>query len=166
MKNLFVIILMVLAVTSCEDHYENVKDPKHYTGDPFVSLNSERAVISLEVNKPVNNTWQAGVYKDKLVLSHPLDHDISVTLEVVNEETFGSLDTNFEFQQTVVIEAGDNYGSYTISALSIPEKEISKYKLAIRIKEVDDPLVIAGLYGIKKENEERKKRFKTYSFQK
>ncbi len=166
MKNIITSILMVWAITSCENPYDNVSDPKHYTGAPFVSLDSEQAVIDLNVNQPDNHSWEAGVYKDKLILSHALDHDITVTLEIVDEETTGAVGTNFEFQETVVITAGETFGSFKISALTIADADISKYKLAIRIKEVDTPNVIAGLYGIKKENEERKKRFKTYSFRK
>lgn len=166
MKNIVAVIVLVWAFVACENPYENVSEAKFYNGNPFVSLSSEQAAIRLGVNQRSNHTSQAGVFKDSLVLSHALDHDITVTLEMVARETFGDMDTHFTFQEAVRIEAGKNYGSYTVSALSVPTDEVSRFKLSIRIKEVDDEQIIAGLYGTKKENEARKKRFKTYSFQK
>ncbi len=162
MKNTVVLMVLVLAFVSCDNPYDNIKEAKYYTGNPFVSLSSEQAVIRQEVNQ----TQQAGVFKDSLLLSHVLDHALTVSLEVVDAATSGTVDEHFTFQETVTIEAGNNYGDFTVSALDIPQEEVSKFKLAIRIKAVDDANVIAGLYGIKKENEARQKRFKTYSFQK
>lgn len=156
---------MVWTFVACENPYDLVSESKAYKGDPFVSLSSEQAAIRLGVNENSNHTQQAGGFKDSLVLSHVLNHDLTVTLEVVEEETHGDVDEHFSFQNTVMIEAGKNYGTFMVNALNVPVEEISKYKLSIRIKEVDDEQVIAGLYGAKKENEERKKRFKTYSFQ-
>lgn len=157
---------MIWGFFSCENPYENVSEPKHYNGDPFVSLSSEQAIVRLGVNEALNNTKEAGVYRDSLLLSQKLDRDIIVTLEWVAEETQGEVETNFSFQQQVIIKADTNFGNFTTTALTLPENELSKYKLAIRIKEVNDEHVIAGLYGLKKENEDRKKRFKTFSFQK
>ena len=151
---------------ACENPYDNVSDAKYYQGDPFVSLSSEQAAIRLGVNENNNHTDQPGVFQDSLVLSQVLDHDIMVTLEVVDQETLGEVGIHFTFKEQVSIQAGKNYGSYWVRALDIPADELSKYKLSIRIKAVDDQGIIAGLYGIKKENEERQKRFKTYSFQK
>lgn len=165
MKNIVALVLLVGAFVSCDNPYENVKEAKYYTGNPFVSLSSEQAVIQQGLNPDRNQTQQAGVFKDSLVLSHALDHDLTVTLELVDEATRGSIDEHFAFQETVTIQAGKNYGSFLVSALEISQEEVSKLKLAIRIKAVDDEQVIAGLYGAKKENEARKKRFKTYSFQ-
>jgi hypothetical protein len=130
-----------------------------------VSLSSEQAVVRQGINVVNNHSDQAGVYRDSLVLSHKLEHDIAVTLEWVDEETNGEVDTNFNFQSVVNIKAGDNYGYYTVSALELKQAHINTYRLAIQIKEVDDPHIIAGLYGSKKENQARPKRFKTYTFQ-
>jgi len=166
MKKIVVVLVLVCSIVACENPYENVLDNKYYDGDPFVSLSSEQAVIRLGTGQANNQPNQVGMYKDSLVLSHKLDHDISVTLELVDYGTYGDLDINFSFQKEVIIKAGDNYGAYLVQALELSEEEMSKYKLAIRIMGVDDQQVIAGFYGIKKENEERKKRLKTYSFQK
>ena len=166
MKNTIALFLLVMLFASCENPYEHVSEDKYYTGNPFVSLSSEQAAIRLSVNESTNHSLQAGEFKDSLILSHTLDQTILVTLEIVNEATQGTIDEHFAFQQTVMIEAGQNYGSFTVNALNIPEDEVSQYKLAIRIKEVDNEQIIAGLYGTKKENEPRQKRFKTYSFQK
>ena len=154
-----------MVFVSCENPYDEVSESKKYTGNPFVSLSSEQAVVNIGINANNNHTIEDGVFKDSLVLSHTLDYDINIVLEVVGEETQGDVETNFSFQDMVTIPAGNNYGEFYVSALTIPNDEISKYKLAIRIKEVDTELVVAGLYGAKKENEERQKRFKTYSFQ-
>lgn len=166
MKKIIFVLFVIWGFFSCENPYENVSQPKHYNGDPFVSLSSEQAIVRLGVDESINNTKEAGVYKDSLVLSQKLNRDIIVTLELVAEETEGEVNTNFSFQQQVTIKADNYFGSYTATALTLPDDELSKYKLAIRIKEVNDKDVIAGLYGLKKENEDRKKRFKTFSFQK
>ncbi|MBI9062019.1 MAG: hypothetical protein JEZ14_08510 [Marinilabiliaceae bacterium] len=166
MKNIVALAVLVCAFVSCDNPYENVKEAKYYTGNPFVSLSSEQAVIRQGLDPDRNHTLQAGVFKDSLVLSHTLDHALTVTLELVDEATRGNVEEHFSFQETVTIQAGENYGNFTVSALEIPQEEVSKYKLSIHIKSVDDEQVIAGLYGAKKENEARKKRFKTYSFQK
>ncbi len=165
MKNIIVLFLLVMLFVSCENPYEHVSEEKYYTGNPFVSLSSEQAAIRLGVNENTNHSLQAGVFKDSLILSHAIDRTIMVSLEIVNEATQGTINEHFAFQETVMIEAGQNYGSFTVSALNVPENEVSRYKLAIRIKKVDDEQIIAGLYGAKKENEPRQKRFKTYSFQ-
>ncbi len=164
MKNLVLVLVMVWSLVSCEDPYENISDDKTYKGNPFVSLSSEQASVNLGIHSGNNQINSAGVFKDSIVLSHVLENDITVSLQVVDEETFGDENVNFSFQHSVTIEAGNNYGSYTIEALDIPIEDISKYKLAIRIISVDDEHVIAGLYGVKKENEDRQKRYKIYSF--
>lgn len=165
MKNTVILLLMIWVFAACENPYENVSEAKEYKGNPFVSLSSEQASIHLGTNENSNHTTQAGVFKDSLVLSHVLDFDLTVIFEMVVEESFGEVETHYSFQNTVTIESGHNYGVYYVRGLNIPVDEISKYKLAIRIQEVDNENVIAGLYGAKKENEEREKRFKTYSFQ-
>lgn len=165
MKHTVILLLMVLAFAACENPYDLVSESKVYSNNPFVSLSSEDAAIRMDVNQAANHTLQAGVFKDSLILSHALDHDLTVTLELVEAGTRGDLEQHFRFQNTVIIPAGTNFGTYLVTALNVPLSDISKYKLAIRIKEVDDAGVIAGMYGTKKENEERKKRFKTYSFQ-
>jgi hypothetical protein len=165
MKN-FVILLLVWVFVSCENPYENVSEDKQYTGNPFVSLSSEQASVDMGINQNNNQSLQAGVFKDSIVLSHVLDTDLTVMLERVEDESFGEVGTHFDFQDTLTIKSGENYGVFYVSGLSIAVDEISKYKLAVRIKEVDNENVIGGLYGVKKENEPREKRFKTYSFQK
>ncbi|MCG8579457.1 MAG: hypothetical protein MI866_06050 [Bacteroidales bacterium] len=165
MKYIVLILLIGCGLLSCENPYDNVSAPKYYHDDPLVSLSSEQAVVRKGINVINNHTSQAGVYRDSLVLSHKLEHDIVVTLELVDEETNGEVDTNFSFQSVVTIKAGYNYGQYTVSALELEQEQINTYRLAIRIKEVDDPGIIAGLYGSKKENQARPKRFKTYVFQ-
>ncbi|PWD97936.1 hypothetical protein [Marinilabilia rubra] len=165
MKHTIIILLLAYVFVGCENPYELVKESKVYKENPLVSLSSEQAVIHLGVDETGNHTPEAGVFKDSLVLSHVLDHDINVTLELVEDETFGEVETHFSFQKEVTIKAGQNYGTYKVQALNVPVEAISKYKLSIRIKEVDDDNIIAGLYGVKKENEDRKKRFKTYSYQ-
>nr|WP_321451316.1 hypothetical protein [uncultured Carboxylicivirga sp.] len=166
MKNNVVLVLaMMWCLVSCEHPYENITADKTYNGNPFVSLSSEQASVNIGIDAGNNQTDKAGVFKDSLVLSHVLDEDLSVLLEIVDEETIGKEDVNFRFQYKVVIEAGKNYGAYTVEALDILLKDISEYKLSIRIAAVDNDNVIAGMYGAKKENEERQKRFKTYSFQ-
>lgn len=164
--NIVIFILMVWGLGACENPYDQVSEEKYYSGNPFVSLSSEQAAIRLGISKNNNQIEESGVFKDSLVLSHKLDHDITVFLEIVDEESLGNIDEHYAFEDRVVIEVGHYYGSFTVRNLGVPEDEVSKYKLSIRIKEVNDEQVIAGLYGIKKENEERKKRFKTYSFQK
>lgn len=166
MKYLVLSLLIGCSLLSCENPYENVSDVKYYDDNPLVSLSSEQALVRVGLDEENNHTNKEGVYQDSLLLSHKLDHDITVILEGVSGETTGEIDENFSFQREVVIEAGNNYGSYNVSALDINEDNISAYKLAIRIKEVDDPNVIAGMYGSKKEKQARPKRFKTYSFQK
>ena len=165
MKYIVILLLGIGTLGACENPYEEVSKSKTYAGDPFVSLSSEQATIKLGVNESSNHTLEAGVFQDSLVLSHVLEDDLYVELEMVAEESLGELDTHFSFQQTVYIAAGTNYGYFDVSGLDIPEDYISKYKLALRIKEVDIEGLIAGLYGIKKDNEVRQKRFKTYSFQ-
>lgn len=162
-RNIFVLAFVVLGFVACDDPYENVSQPKHYTGNPFVSLSSEQAAISLGV-KSSNHTAQAGVFKDSLILSHAQENDLKVQLELVATETQGDIDVNFSFQKEVSIEAGKNFGSYTVRVLDLPANDLSRYKLSIRIKETNNPEVIAGLYGAKRKNEARQKRFKTYSF--
>lgn len=165
MKNAFMLLMLALTLGACENPYDLVDDSKTYQGLPFVCVSSEQAVIRLGVNPNGNQTELPGVFKDSLVLSHVLDHDLTVVLELVAEETHGELETNFSFQERVTIGAGKNFGAFLVRAIGVPASEVGKYKLSIRVKEVDDAQVIAGLYGAKKENEERKKRFKTYSFQ-
>ncbi|SMO38942.1 hypothetical protein SAMN06265379_101436 [Saccharicrinis carchari] len=166
MKNIVIVLFALWVFASCENPYENVSEEKYYKGYPFVSLSSEQSAVRLGVHESTNQTMQAGVFKDSLVLSSTINEDLVVYLEMVDEETQGVLNDNFTFQEKVTIRAGHNYGSFTVSALNLPQDEVSKFKLTIRIKEVDKEQVIAGLYGIKKENEARQKRFKTYSFQK
>ncbi|WP_027471477.1 hypothetical protein [Saccharicrinis fermentans] len=165
MKYILILLLGIGTLEACENPYEEVSKSKTYAGDPFVSLSSEQATIKLGVSESSNHTMEAGVFKDSLVLSHVLEDDLYVELEMVEDESLGDLDTHFTFQEIVYIAAGTNYGYFDVSGLDIPEDDISKYKLALRIKEVNIEGVIAGLYGIKKENEERQKRFKAYSFQ-
>jgi len=164
-KNIVLILIVACLFVACEDPYDNVSESKIYHGNPFVSLSSEQAAIDLGVNESNNHTQQAGVFVDSLILSHVLYNDLTVYLEIVDEESNGQLENHFSFQQTVTIQAGSNYGTYTVSGLNLQVDELSNYKLAVRIKSVDNEQVIAGLYGTKKENEERQKRFKTYSFQ-
>ncbi len=165
MKNVIILFLLIGVFAACENPYENVSEDKQYNGDPFVCLSSEQASIHLQINENNNEVTQEGIFKDSLILSHVLDHDLRVTLEMVEEESYGEINTNYSFQNTVNIEAGNNFGVFYVKGLSIPVDEISRYKLAVRIKSVDNENVIAGLYGIKKDNEARQKRFKTYSFQ-
>ncbi len=165
MKNFIALFFAILTLGSCENPYDLVSESKTYKGDPFVMLSSEQAAIRLGISQNNNHSSLPGIFRDSLVLSNALDHDLTITLELVGNESFGALNEHFKFQDKVIIDAGSNYGSFTVHALDIPISEISKYKLSSRIKETDDPLVIAGLYGSKKENEERQKRFKTYSFQ-
>lgn len=166
MRFSIVAILIIWLCSSCEKPYELVSEEKHYDGAPFVSLSSEQALIRLGINEGVNNTPEAGLFRDSIILSHKLDYPITVFLDVVTTETHGNLNTHFSFQQEVTINSGDNYGSFTVLAGEIPQNEISKYKLTIHISKCDNPDIIAGMYGIKKENEDRQKRFKSYSFQK
>ncbi|MCT4586745.1 MAG: hypothetical protein N4A71_02900 [Carboxylicivirga sp.] len=166
MKNFVIVFLIGFGLWACENPYENVSDPKYYDDDPFVSLSSEQAVVRMGLDEEHNHSSIPGVYRDSLVLSHKLDHDINVTLEWVQEETNGEVGTNFSFQKVVSIDAGQNYGHYNVTGLDFADGNINSYKLAVRIKGVDDQNVIAGLYGSKKENQARPKRFKTYSFQK
>lgn len=165
MKNLTILLVLVCGLIACEKPYENVSVDKRYKGQPFVSLSSEQASINLGIDQGNNQSIEEGVFRDSLVLSHVLEEDLTVLLEMVDVESVGQQEINFSFQHTVTIEAGQNYGSFNVRALELKESELSQYKLAIRIKEVDNENVIAGLYGAKKENEEREKRFKTYSFQ-
>ncbi len=165
MKNIVIVFIIGLTLGACDNPYDLVSESKIYNGNPFVMLSSEQAAIRLGINENSNHTSLPGIFKDSLVLSHKLDHDLTVVLEFVSEESFGALNEQFSFQEVVIIDAGQNYGAYTVHALNIPVSSISKYKLSVRIKSTDDEKVIAGLFGAKKENEERKKRFKTYSFQ-
>lgn len=162
MKNILALFLLQFALASCEKPYDLVSQPKYYTGDPFVCLSSEQASIKVEGN---NDETCSGIFRDSITLSTALDHSISVELELVPEETVGTLGTTFTFDDKISITAGSNYGIYYVKALQVPHDQMSQYKLSVRIKEVDDPKVIPGLFGIKKENEDRQKEFKSYSFQ-
>ncbi|WP_430812881.1 MULTISPECIES: hypothetical protein [unclassified Carboxylicivirga] len=165
MKIVLVISGLLMALVSCENPYENVSVDKSYTGQPLVMLSSEQAVVRLAAS-PANHSDIPGLFVDSLILSHKLDHAIMVSLEVVAEATIGSVGEHFSFEQEVEIEAGNYCGSYGVEALDLPLNDISKYQLSVCITSVDDQEVIAGLYGAKKEGEEREKRFKTYSFKK
>ena len=166
MRTIKIIILLSLTVFSfaCEDPYANVSSDDVYDGKPIVMLNSEAATIRLSVHSG-NNSDKAGVFVDSLTLSHTLNYDIKVTLEFVMTASYGELGKNFIFNKEVVIKAGQYYGNYQVEAISIPLEDIVLYKLAVQIKEVDSDDVIAGLYGIQIENEERQKQIKVYSFQ-
>ncbi len=160
----FVVTAIIIATTaSCESPYDNVTGGAVYSGDPYVMLSSEASSIHLEVNSS-NNSDQAGLFIDSLVLSHTLDHDLIVTLECYENNTFGEVDTNFRFQREVTIPAGENFGSFYVEALDIDAAQASSYKLSIYIDSCDNDQVIAGINGIKYENQEREKRNKTYSF--
>ncbi len=161
LKNIAILVLSIWVLAACEDPYENVSSDKSYDGSPFVSLSSESASIHMSATRE----QEAGIFKDSIALSHVLTQDLLVTLEYVAEESYGTLNTNYAYQETVLIEAGENYGYFEVQGIDIPLDEMSKYKLSIRISEVNNDNVIAGMYGAKKENEAREKRFKTYSFQ-
>ncbi|BDD12035.1 hypothetical protein FUAX_44670 (plasmid) [Fulvitalea axinellae] len=147
---------------SCDDPYENIPDDKSYNGKPFVSLSSESGVINL-------NGTTKGALTDSVALSHRQDHDITVTLELVERFTVGEVGTHFTYENNLTIPAGAFYGHFKAEALDVKEDgdvKISDYKLSVRIKSVDDPNIIPGLYGNKLEGEERQKRYKTISFRK
>jgi len=165
MKKSFVLIIIAFIFLACENPYELVSEDKNYKGNPFVSLSSEQASIRLGINEGANNSPMAGVFKDSIVLSNPLNDALVVWLEFDNQESQGILDTHFSFQEQVIIEAGASYGTFLVSAEEISEEDMSSIKLAIKIADVDNENVIAGMYGIKKENEDRKKRIKVYTFQ-
>ncbi|MCG8411886.1 MAG: hypothetical protein MI739_11455 [Bacteroidales bacterium] len=166
MKKLILTIIALWSFSACDNPYDLVEADKTYNGKPFVSLNAEQGVVYLSVNEDKNNTDRPGVLKDSLLINRPLDHDLTVTLEAVPSETRGTVGKNFRFDVQAVIKAGKSYGYYTVQVLDLPEDQISQNKLSLCIKSVDDTDVIAGLYGLKKKNEERKKHFKTYSFKK
>ena len=154
MRNILIIIILAL-VWACRKPYENVNGDTVYDGKPVVMLSSESANIKIGT-----------VFVDSLELSSTITQDLKVTLEFVGKSSFGKLGDNFVFEETVVIKAGKYYGNFNVEAVEIPDVNTSLYKLAIRIKDVDNPNVISGLYGIQIEGEDREKRIKVYSFQK
>lgn len=164
MRKLFAIV-MLASFWACENPYDNVSGAKHYTDKPLVTLSSDQVAFKLEAIES-DPTLLSGTFRDSLLLSHKLDQDISVTLKVVGEETFGDVAVSYFFDQVVSIEAGKNYGYYSIDVENIPVENISRYKLSLQIDSADTDMVIAGMFGAKKEDEARKKRFKTYSFSK
>lgn len=153
----------MLLLFSCQGRYENVTGSAVYSGDPYVMLSSTSASIYIDVNTS-NNSELAGVFVDSLILSHPLSYDLVVTLATYDKNTLGTLGTNFTFQREVTIAAGERYGSYQVEALDITADQVNDYQLAIMIESTDSDSVIAGLNGIKYENEDRQKRNKIYNF--
>ncbi|MFI3281181.1 MAG: hypothetical protein R3Y44_04305 [Rikenellaceae bacterium] len=158
-----ILALLFAFATSCENPYENVKGGAVYSGDPFVMLSGEETSVNLGVSSS-NYSDEPGLFIDSLILSHPLDYDLRVTLETYDGNTFGDVGTNFRFQSEVLIEAGSYYGYFEVEALDIDAADALSYKLALKITATDSDSVIAGLNGIKYENADRLKRYKTYTF--
>ncbi len=157
------VVTLITLTTSCENPYENVTGDAVYSGDPFVMLSSEEASIYIEQSDK-NNSDEPGLFIDSLVLSHPLEQDLVVKLTTYSKNTFGEVGTNFRYQSEVTIDAGARAGYFEVEAIDIDATTASSMQLAIVIESCDNPNVIAGLNGIKLENEDRQKRNKVYTF--
>ncbi len=152
---------LAMGFTACTDRYDNIPLDKSYKGAAFVSMSGEEGVVYMNESR---NGDPEGVTTDSLALSHVLDHDVRIQLEFVAANSLGEVGKEFDFQKEVEIKAGQSYGRFTVSGLTISDEQAQDLKLAISIKSTDDPTIIAGLYGRKKALAERERFYKTFSF--
>ncbi|MBB3698506.1 hypothetical protein KMW28_15910 [Flammeovirga yaeyamensis] len=156
MKYLY-LALITMFFYSCNDM---VSKDKFYTGDPFVSLSGDQETLTLSKD----TTKEIRVeHMDSISISTPIDKPLTVTLKV-DSTSYGTVGVDYEVQTDVKIAAGSSYGYYKVTAKAIDPDEISKTNLILYIDQVDQPNIIPGLMGNKKNNEDRRPRLKTYLF--
>lgn len=148
---------MTMFFYSCNDM---VSKDKFYTGDPLVSLSGDQQMLTLSSEPDQEIRLEL---TDSISISTPIDKPLTVQLKV-DSTSFGNLGTDYTIQTDVKIAAGASYGYYKIVAKAIDPDLVSRTQLVIHIESCDQPNVIPGMMGIKKNNEDRRPRLKTYLF--
>ncbi|KXX66532.1 hypothetical protein [Flammeovirga sp. SJP92] len=156
MKYLYISLIAILFY-SCND---KVSQDKFYTGNPFVSLSDDQVMLTL--SKDTTNEIRLE-HLDSISISTPIDKPLTVLLKVDSTST-GAYGVDYSVQTDVQIAAGASYGYYKVTANAIDPSMITRTQLVIYIESCDQPNVIPGMMGIKKENEDRRPRLKTYLF--
>ncbi|WP_044209894.1 hypothetical protein [Flammeovirga sp. OC4] len=156
MKYLY-LSLLTLFLCACN---EIVSQDNFYTGNPFVSLSSDQSILTLSNDATKEIRLE---YTDSISISSPIDKPLSVLLKV-DATSAGILGEDYDIQTDVKIPAGSSYGYYKVTAKAIDKSKITGTELVIYIESCDQPNVIPGMMGTKKNNEDRRPRLKTYLF--